>query len=87
MANGTRGWRVRPQGLLAAAALLSTNAVAYGGPKPLAEKAPLFSEGFEDDPLLQRGFYDGDRFKITAVEATFRQRLYRVPLAERRHQP
>lgn len=28
----------------------------------------LFAEGFDDDPLPKRGWYDGDRFKIAAAD-------------------
>jgi hypothetical protein len=33
-------------------------------PPPAAAAAPLFSEGFDDGRLLERGWYDGSRFKI-----------------------
>src|SRR6185295_16852424 len=30
---------------------------------------PLFSEGFEDDQLLKRGWYDGAKFRIADQDA------------------
>ena len=38
-------------------------------PEPAREpSAVLFREAFEDSRLLQRGWYDGDRFTISAKE-------------------
>ena len=33
-----------------------------------ADSLPLFSEGFDDAALFQRGWYDGERFQISSVK-------------------
>src|SRR4051812_46493051 len=43
---------------------------AAGGPAnaPAGKADALFREGFEDARLLERGWYDGSRFKISGTE-------------------
>ncbi len=45
--------------------VLSSAKAAEPAGKP---SVALFSEGFEDSRLLQRGWYDGDKFAISAKE-------------------
>jgi hypothetical protein len=57
-------WRL----LWGAALLAGLHSAALAAEPAPGRPAPLFSESFDDSRLLQRGFYDGDRFAISDAQ-------------------
>src|SRR5262245_44093041 len=56
-------YRVVP--MLLTSVLLGTLFASPPEKGPPADSGVLFTEGFEDGRLLERGWYDGDKFEVT----------------------
>jgi len=66
----TRATRPLPLAAILAVCLLDTLTAAPNGAAEGGDVSGiLFNEGFDDAKLLSRGWYDGDKFKISAKDA------------------